>query len=69
MVKKVHLKEEEHGSIELFDNDEKPLMSLALKPGLNEIDLYKVPLEAGIYIYKIIINQKVIETKNLVIIN
>jgi hypothetical protein len=68
-MKRVKLNEGENGCISLFNRDEKLMLSIMLKPGLNEVNLYDIPLESGTYTYKIFVNEKLTEAKNLIIIS
>jgi hypothetical protein len=69
MVKRVTLNDKDQGCISLFDTDEKLMLSIMLKPGLNEINLYEIPLECGTYSYKVFVNEHLVEAKNLIIIS
>jgi hypothetical protein len=69
MQLKITLKKDEKGTIELFNSEDKLILTKDLFEGENEIDLYKSVPESGTYSYRILVNKQLRDQRKLIVMN
>ena len=66
-VYEAELETNQSGKIEIFDINGKLIESFSLKEGENRLEIALTSYQNGVYIFKIIVDEELIETKRLVI--